>query len=115
MHTGGQGGKSVGSVVPPWDFYRSLKLEDFPGGSEDKTSACNVGDLGSTPGPGRSPGKGNGTLLQYSCLENSMGGGAWLAIIHGVAKSQAQLSNFTSLYFGTLRGRKIHGTYQIIK
>ena len=115
MHTGGQGGKSVGSVVPPWDFYRSLKLEDFPGGSEDKASACNLGDLGSTPGPGRSPGKGNGTPLQYSCLENSMGGGAWLAIIHGVAKSRTQLSNFTSLYFGTLRGRKIHGTYQIIK
>ena len=42
----------------------------FPGGSEDKVSACNVGDPGSIPGLGRSPGKGNGNPLQYSCLEN---------------------------------------------
>ena len=44
----------------------------FPGGSEGKASACNAGDLGSIPGPGRSPGEGNGNLLQYSCLENPM-------------------------------------------
>ena len=42
------------------------------GGSELKASACNVGDLGSIPGSGRSPGKGNSNPLQYSCLENSM-------------------------------------------
>ena len=40
-------------------------------------------------------GEGNGTLLQYSCLENPMNGGAWWAAVHGVAKSQTQLSNFT--------------------
>ena len=40
-------------------------------------SACNVGDLGSIPGLGRSPGEGNGNPLQYSCLENPMDGGAW--------------------------------------
>ena len=49
----------------------------FPGGSDGKASACNVGDLGLIPGLGRSPGRGNGNLLQYSCLENSMDGGAW--------------------------------------
>ena len=42
----------------------------FPGGSEVKASAANVGDLGSIPGLGRSPGEGNGNPLQYSCLEN---------------------------------------------
>ena len=40
-------------------------------------------------------GEGNGTTFQYSCLENPMDGGAWWAAIHGVAKSQARLSNFT--------------------
>ena len=44
----------------------------FPGGSDDKASAWNVKDPGSTPGLGRSPGEGNGNPLQYSCLENSM-------------------------------------------
>ena len=44
-------------------------------------------DAGSIPGLGRSPGVGNGSLLQYSCLENSMDGGAWWAIVHGAAKS----------------------------
>ena len=50
---------------------------DFPGGSDGKVSAYNVGDLGSIPGLGRSPGEGNGSPLQYSCLENPMDGGAW--------------------------------------
>jgi len=49
----------------------------FPGGSDGKASACSVGDLGSIPGLGRSPGEGNGNPLQYSCLENSMDWGAW--------------------------------------
>ena len=55
-------------------FRRKL---GFPGGSEVKASACNVGDLGSIPGLGRSPGEGNGNPLQYSCLENPMDRGAW--------------------------------------
>ena len=46
----------------------------FPGGSEGKASACNAGDPGLIPGSGRSPGEGNGNPLQYSCLENPMGG-----------------------------------------
>ena len=44
----------------------------FPGGSDSKESACNTGDTGSIPGSGRSPGEGNGYLLHYSCMENSM-------------------------------------------
>ena len=59
----------------------------FPGGSEGETSACNAGDPGSIPGSGRSPGEGNGNLLQYSCLENPMDREAWWATAHGVAKS----------------------------
>ena len=67
----------------------------FPGGSEVKASACNEGDMGSIPGPGRSPGEGNSNPLQYSCLENPMDGGAWQATIRGVAKSRTRLSDFT--------------------
>ena len=48
----------------------------FPGGSDGKMSAYNAGDPGSIPGSGRSPRKGNGNPLQYSCLENPMDG-AW--------------------------------------
>ena len=55
----------------------------FPGGSEGKESACNSGDLGLIPGVGRSPGEGNGSPLQYSCLENPMDGGACQATVHG--------------------------------
>ena len=60
----------------------------FPCGSVGKESACNVGDLGSISGLGRSPGEGNGNPLQYSVLENSMDGGAWQTTVHGVTKSQ---------------------------
>ena len=44
----------------------------FPGGSDSKESACNAADMGSIPGSGRSPGEGNGYLLHYFCMENSM-------------------------------------------
>ena len=53
----------------------------FPDGSESKESACNVGDPGSIPGSGRSPGEGNGNPLQYSFLENSMDSEAWWATV----------------------------------
>ena len=66
----------------------------FPGSSNSKESACNVRDLGSIPGSRRSPGEGNGKPLQYFCLENPMDRGAWRATVHGVAKSQTQLSDF---------------------
>ena len=61
----------------------------FTGGSGSKESTCHMGDPGSIPGLGRSPGKGNGNPLQYSCLENSMDRGAWQATVHGVARRQA--------------------------
>ena len=59
----------------------------FPGGSAGKESACNVGDLGSIPALGTSPGEGHGNPLQYSGLENYMDRGAWQAAVHGVTKS----------------------------
>ena len=60
---------------------------DFPGGSDGKESACQVGDSGSIPELGRLPGEGNGNPLQYSCLEKSMDRGACGATVHGVTKS----------------------------
>ena len=64
-----------------------VTISYFPGGSDGKVSAYNAGDPGSIPGLGRSSGEGNGSPLQYSCLENPMDGRACLAIVHGIAKS----------------------------
>ena len=67
----------------------------FPGDSLVKNLPANegaTGDVGSIPGLGRSPGVGNGTPLQYSCLENSMGRGPWQATVHGAVKSWTRLS-----------------------
>ena len=61
----------------------------FPCGSAGKESTCSAGDLGSIPGLGRSPGEGKGYPLQYSGLKNSLD-----CIVHGVAKSPTQLSDF---------------------
>ena len=72
---------------------RLFRYLGFPGGSDSKESACKVGDPGLIPGSGRSPGEGNGNPLQYPCLENLMDRGAWWAAVHGVAKSQARLSD----------------------
>ena len=73
-----------------WSFWSG-----FPDGSGSKASACNVGDLSSIPGLGRSPWGGDGNPLQYSYLENSMDRGAWWATVHGVGKSWTWLSDFT--------------------
>ena len=59
----------------------------FPGGSEGKEFDCNVGDLSSVPGSGRSPGEGNGYPLSYLCLKNSMDRGDWWVAVCGVAES----------------------------
>ena len=56
-------------------------------GSAGKEATCNAGDLGLTPGLGRSPGEGSGYLLHYSGLENSIDRGAWQTTVHGVAES----------------------------
>ena len=65
----------------------------FPGGSVVKNPPSNAGDVGSIPGSGRSPGERNGDPLQYFCLGNLTDRGAWKAKVHGVTKSQTQLSN----------------------
>ena len=65
----------------------------FPAGSVAHNPPASAGDAGLIPGSGRSPGEGDGNPLQYSCLENPMGRGAWWATVHGVTKSQTQLNN----------------------
>ena len=77
----------VNHISVPWDF---------PGGSVVKNPSANAGDagdMGSNPESGRSPRGGNGNSLQYSCLKNPMDRGAWQATVHGIPKSQTQLSN----------------------
>ena len=66
----------------------SEPTEGFPAGSEDKASARSAGDPSSVPGSGRSPGRGHGNPLQYSCPENPKDGKAWGATVHRIAKSQ---------------------------
>ena len=68
---------------PIWDFFHLKYPLGRPSGSAGKECSCNVGDLGSIPGLGKSPGEGNGYPLQYSGLENSMD-----CIAHEVAKSR---------------------------
>ena len=82
-----------------WAFLHWEVFRCFPSGSDGKASSYNVGDLGSIPGLGRSPGEENGNPLQYSCLENSIDRGAWWTTVHGVAKSQTRLSDFFFLSF----------------
>ena len=77
-----------------------------------KESACSVGDLGSIPGSGRSPGGGNGNPLQYSGLENPMDRGAWWATVHGVTKSQTQLSNSHLFTFTPLENTEQYKDYR---
>ena len=69
------------------------KIWGFPGGSVVKNPSAKARDQVLIPGLGRSPGEGNGNTLQYFCLENPMHGGAWWATVHGIAKSQTQLSD----------------------
>ena len=80
--------------IEEWlDILQVLKntpsCRGFPGGLAGKESACSMGDLGLIPGLGRSPGEGDNYPFQYSGLENSMD-----CIVHGVATSWTQLSNF---------------------
>ena len=96
----------IGENFYKWRDQQRINLQNiqtahtalgFPCGSAGKESACNGGDLDSTPGLGRSPGEGKGYPLQYSGRENSMD-----YIVHGVAKSRTRLSDFryhhTALY-----------------
>ena len=79
--------------LPAHHFHSPDLGSGFPGGSAGKESACDVGDLGSIPGLGRSPGEGHGNPLQDSCLQNSMDRGVLRATVHGVADHQTQLSD----------------------
>ena len=81
----------------------------FPGGSDGKESACNVGDLSLIPGSGKPSGEGNDYPLQYSFLKNSMDRGAWRATVHGVAKSRTQLTNTPKETAFTIRNPKLQG------
>ena len=64
----------------------------FSAGAVVKTSPANAGDMSSIPGSGRSPGGGNGNLLQYYFWENPMDKGAWRATVHGVARARNDLA-----------------------
>ena len=65
-----------------------------------KNPPANVGDVGSIPGPRRSPGEGNGNPLQFSCLDDPMDRGAWRATIHGVTRVGYDLASKTTNYIG---------------
>ena len=86
-------------LLGQWNYsvwYYNGRYRGFPGGSAVKKPPANsgdTGDLGSIPGSGRYPGGGHGNPLQYSCLENPRDSGAGWATVHGVTKSQTQLSN----------------------
>ena len=67
-------------------------VRGFPGGSDSKESACNIGDPGSISELGRSPGEGNGNPLQYPCLGNPMVRGVWQATVHGVTRVRHDLA-----------------------
>ena len=71
-----------------------MVFHGLPSWLSGKESACNAGGVGSIPGWARLPGGGNGNPLQYSGLEHLMDTGAWQATVHGIAKSQTQLSDF---------------------
>ena len=84
----------------------------FSSGSDGKESVCSAGDPDSIPGLGRSPGEGNGYLLQYSSLKNSMDRGAWWATVLRVAKGQIRYSWATKTFMSTFIN--IHTTFFIL-
>ena len=75
-----------------------INLSGLPHGSSSKESACNSGDTGLIPGSERPTGEGNGNQLQYSCLKTLMDIGTWWSTLHGVTKSQTQLSVHAQSY-----------------
>ena len=99
------------SRMPPTQVQQIVAIT-ITCGSDGKESACRAGDPGSIPGPGRSPGEGNGNPLQYSCLKNTVDRRAWPATVYGVAKSWTRLSDFTlTFHFHALeKGMATHSS-----
>ena len=89
-----KGTNCIDAGCSPVKLINTIPSWGFPGGSVVKNLPVSAGDGGSIPGLGGSPGGGNGNPLQYSCLENFMGRGAWWATVHGVD----QLSTHTFIY-----------------
>ena len=87
----------------PKSFIK-VQLAWWLSGKESSCNAGAAGNVGLTPGSGRSPGVGNGNPFQYSCLENPMDRGAWWATVHGVTKSQTQLSTYKHMEVFTVKG-----------
>ena len=87
---GGAWWAAVYGVAQSWTWLKRLSLA--VGGSLVKNPPADAGDVGSIPGLGRCPGEGNGNPLQYSCLGNPMDIRVWQTTVHGVTKSQTQLS-----------------------
>ena len=75
--------------------HLGLYLGGFPGSSVDKEPTCSARDPSSIPGSRRSPGEGNGKLLQYPCLKNPMERGAWWAAVHGGCKESGTTERLT--------------------
>ena len=100
--------KQLSEVIQLLIRMKNLK-SSFLGGSDGKESSCNVGDVGSIPQSGRSPGEENGNPLQHSCLGNLMDRGDGQATVHGAAETwQNRVTNtlssiptsfISSLYF----------------
>ena len=84
--------------------YTYICIYGFPGGSVGKGSACNMGDLGSIPGSGRSRGEGNGNPLQYSCLEKSHG---WRSLVGSSPWGHKESDTTEQIHFHSLLGRKV--------
>ena len=83
----------------------------------DKEFVCNAGDIGDVsliPGSGRSPGRGNGNPLQYSCLENPMDRGAWQATVHGVTKGWTWLSDWRTARVRKRESKRSHWEFGAI-
>ena len=81
-------------IITKTPFYPFIHICGLPQWLSGKESACNAGDVGSTPGLGTFSGRRHGKPLQYSCLENPMDRRAWWAIAHRVTKSQTRLSEW---------------------
>ena len=97
-------------------FYcMSVMCLGFPGGSVVKNWPANAGDTGSIPGPGRSPGEGNGNPLRYSCLGNPMDRGAWWAAVYGIAQRRTRLKRLSSSSSRELRSHMPYGAAKKFK